>query len=63
MLCLTRHRNETIMIGDDICIRVVQIEGDKVRLGIQAPPWVRVDRREIRMSQEKQRPQTLPRED
>ena len=37
MLVLSRHRDESIMIGDDIVITIVDIRGDKVRLGIQAP--------------------------
>lgn len=37
MLVLSRQRDETIMIGDDIEVTVVDIRGDKVRLGINAP--------------------------
>jgi carbon storage regulator len=37
MLVLSRQRDESIIIGDDIVITVVDIRGDKVRLGIQAP--------------------------
>jgi carbon storage regulator len=48
MLVLERRRDERIMIGDDITIRVVEIRGDKVRLGIEAPKEIRVDREEIR---------------
>ena len=47
MLVLSRKRNETIIIGDDIRIVVVEIRGDKVRLGIEAPPEVTVHRKEI----------------
>jgi carbon storage regulator len=47
MLVLSRHRDESIMIGDDIVITVVDIRGDKVRLGIQAPTNVPVHREEI----------------
>jgi carbon storage regulator len=47
MLVLSRHRDESIMIGDDIVITVVDIRGDKVRLGIQAPSHVSVHRQEI----------------
>jgi len=47
MLVLSRQRNETIMIGDDIEITVVDIRGGKVRLGINAPPHVPVHRREV----------------
>ncbi len=47
MLVLSRQRDETIMIGDDIEITVVDIRGDKVRLGITAPPSVKVHRMEV----------------
>ncbi len=47
MLVLSRHRDESIMIGDDIVITVVDIRGDKVRLGIDAPQDVPVHRREV----------------
>ena len=47
MLVLSRKRNEVIKIGDEIIITVVEIRGDKVRLGIQAPRDVRIDREEI----------------
>lgn len=47
MLVLSRHRDESIMIGDDIVITIVDIRGDKVRLGIQAPPDVPVHRQEV----------------
>lgn len=47
MLVLSRHRDESIMIGDDIVITIVDIRGDKVRLGIQAPAHVSVHRQEI----------------
>jgi carbon storage regulator len=47
MLVLSRLRDETIMIGDDIEITVVDIRGDKVRLGISAPSRVAVHRKEV----------------
>ena len=47
MLVLSRQRDETIMIGDDIELTVVDIRGDKVRLGIKAPARVAVHRKEI----------------
>lgn len=53
MLILARKTNETIMIGDNIKITVVEIRGDKVRLGIVAPENVKVDRKEIRTQKEK----------
>lgn len=47
MLVLSRHRDETIMIGDDVEITVVDIRGDKVRLGINAPSRIPVHRKEV----------------
>ncbi|MCA9292857.1 MAG: carbon storage regulator CsrA [Phycisphaerales bacterium] len=47
MLVLSRQRDETIMIGDEIEITVVDVRGDKVRLGISAPPRVAVHRKEV----------------
>lgn len=47
MLVLSRHRDESIMIGDNIVITIVDIRGDKVRLGIQAPTDVPVHREEV----------------
>jgi carbon storage regulator len=47
MLVLTRKQLESIMIGDDIEIRILSIIGDKVRIGIRAPREVPVYRQEI----------------
>src|SRR5271163_2113511 len=47
MLVLSRQRDETIMIGDNIEVTVVDIRGDKVRLGINAPKSITVHRKEI----------------
>jgi carbon storage regulator len=47
MLVLSRQRDESIMIGDDVEITVVDIRGDKVRLGITAPVHIRVHRKEV----------------
>ena len=47
MLVLSRQRDETIMIGDEVEITVVDIRGDKVRLGISAPRQVQVHRKEV----------------
>jgi carbon storage regulator len=44
---LSRQRDETIMIGDDIEVTVVDIRGDKVRLGINAPKAISVHRKEV----------------
>ena len=48
MLVLTRKENEEILIGDGVRIVVVEIFGNKVRLGVVAPKSVRVDRKEVR---------------
>ena len=47
MLVLSRQRDETIMIGDEVEITVVDIRGDKVRLGITAPRHIQVHRKEV----------------
>jgi carbon storage regulator len=47
MLVLSRHRDESIMIGDDVVVTIVDIRGDKVRLGINAPQDVPVHRQEV----------------
>ena len=47
MLVLSRRRGEKIVIGDDITIEVVEVRGDKVRLGIVAPKEVTVHREEV----------------
>lgn len=47
MLVLSRYRDESIYIGDDVIVTIVDIRGDRVRLGIQAPPNVSVHRQEI----------------
>ena len=47
MLVLTRKRNESIVVGDNIEITVVDIQGDQVRIGINAPKSVSIHRKEI----------------
>jgi len=47
MLVLSRKKNESIVINDDITIVVVEIRGDKVRLGVEAPKEVPVHRHEV----------------
>lgn len=47
MLVLSRTRDETIMIGDNIEVTVVDVRGDKVRLGINAPTSIPVHRKEV----------------
>ena len=48
MLVLSRKKNESIVVDDNIVITVVEIRGDKVRLGIEAPREVAIHRSEVR---------------
>jgi carbon storage regulator len=47
MLVLSRRVGEQIVIGEDIRITVVAVQGNKVRIGVSAPPTVTVDRQEV----------------
>jgi carbon storage regulator len=47
MLVLSRQRNESIIIGDDVEVTIVDVRGDKVRLGITAPKTISVHRKEV----------------
>jgi carbon storage regulator len=47
MLILSRKVNEKIMIGDDVSVSVIEIRGDQVKLGVDAPRAVKVFRREV----------------
>jgi carbon storage regulator len=47
MLVLSRQRDESIVIGDNVVITIVDIRGDKVRLGIEAPGEIPVHRQEV----------------
>lgn len=47
MLVLTRRRNEAIKIGDNIEIKILAIEGDQIKLGIEAPQSVDIHRKEV----------------
>lgn len=65
MLVLSRRKAEQIMIGDDICVTIVEIRGDKVRIGIDAPQQVPVHRQEIydlirKESADERRPDQVP---
>lgn len=62
MLVLSRKKNESIVINDHIVITVVEVRGDKVRLGIEAPKEVPVHRREVleAILEEKSKPETSP---
>lgn len=47
MLVLTRKKNDAMVIGGDVVVSVVEIRGDSVRLGIEAPPEATVHRKEV----------------
>jgi carbon storage regulator len=49
MLVLTRKVGQRIRVGDDVVITLVRIQGDKVRVGIDAPPDVAIHREEVRL--------------
>jgi carbon storage regulator len=55
MLVLTRKRDESIMIGDDIEVSVLSITGEKVRVGIQAPRDIPVHRKEVYLEIQQER--------
>ena len=61
MLLLTRKLGENIRIGDDVKITIVEVKGNHVKLGIDAPPSVKVHREEIyaRIQQERNRAQAV----
>jgi len=50
MLVLSRKQNEEILIGDSVCIKVIGVFGNKVRLGISAPDQVAIRRAELDIS-------------
>lgn len=62
MLLLTRKRNETVLIGDDVEVTVVEITKSWVRLGVTAPDSVHIDRAELRETIERdgRRPRLRP---
>ncbi|ADN01716.1 carbon storage regulator CsrA [Spirochaeta thermophila] len=47
MLVLSRKKNESIIIADNIEVRVVDIRGDQVKIGISAPPQIKIYREEV----------------
>jgi carbon storage regulator len=55
MLVLTRKRNESIVIGDDIEVSVLSVAGEKVRIGIDAPRDIPVFRKEVYLEIQQQR--------
>jgi carbon storage regulator len=57
MLVLSRQKDESIMIGDEVEITIVDVRGDKVRLGINAPRNIAVHRKEIYLAIQKEKEQ------
>ncbi len=47
MLVLTRRAGESVMVGDDVVITVLEVRGDVIRLGVQAPRTIQVHREEV----------------
>lgn len=58
MLVLSRKKNERIVIGDNIVITVVEVRGDRVRLGIEAPQEVPIHRSEVHAEIRREEPQS-----
>lgn len=54
MLILTRQRDQSILIGNNVKVTVTDIRGDKVRLGITAPDDIVIDREEVRVAKEEE---------
>ncbi|MDV2582848.1 carbon storage regulator CsrA [Alkalibacillus haloalkaliphilus] len=63
MLVLTRKQGESIQINDDIEIKVLSVDGDQIKLGIDAPKHVDIHRKEVyqQITQENQEASQLPR--
>ena len=59
MLVLSRRKGETFYIGNDITLQVVEIRGDKVRLGIQAPREIPIYRSELLLTNSNHEPLPL----
>jgi carbon storage regulator len=60
MLVLSRQRDESIVIGDKVVVTIVDIRGDKVRLGIQAPAEIPVHRQEVYEAIQRESRKTTP---
>jgi len=54
MLALKRQRDESVMIGEDIEVMVIDVRGNKATLGIRAPSNVKVDRREVYLAKKQE---------
>ena len=62
MLVLSRQKDESIMIGDDVEITIVDVRGDKVRLGITAPKEIPVHRMEVYEAIQREKAEKQPQE-
>jgi carbon storage regulator CsrA len=60
MLVLTRKENERVVIGNEITISVVSIGPGRVKIGIEAPKWMAIDRQEIHDRKQLQTPEIEP---
>ena len=63
MLVLSRKCDEQIVIGQDVIVTVIEIRGDKVRLGIEAPAHVSVHRQEVYLSLQREKAAESPKPD
>ncbi len=54
MLILSRRESECIHLGDDIVLTIVRVSGEKVRIGVEAPPHVKILRNELELSKSSQ---------
>lgn len=63
MLALSRKVNESLMIGNDIEITILEIKGDQVKVGISAPKSVPIYRKEIYLSIKQENKETMQNED
>ncbi|HLR74579.1 MAG TPA: carbon storage regulator CsrA [Virgibacillus sp.] len=54
MLVLTRKRHEAIKIGDDIEVKILAIEGDQIKIGIEAPQSIDIHRKEVYLDIQRQ---------
>jgi carbon storage regulator len=60
MLILMRRVGETLMVGDDVTVTVLEVRGDEVRIGINAPKHIAVHREEIHERIRRERPSAHP---
>ena len=60
MLVLTRRPNESIVINDDVTVTVVEVKGERVKLGFDAPEWIEIWRKEIWVEKQQERDDVQP---